>query len=69
MFGHLHELLRARAAAYPDAVAFGGLAESPQAFAARLQAVCYALTRQAEAALRPGAAGRPKKTGPAGLEG
>ena len=40
----------------PLAIAFGaplelGENESPQAFAARLQTVCYALTRQAEAAL------------------
>jgi hypothetical protein len=44
----------------PLAIAFGppqapGADEAPEAFAHRLQGVCYALTRQAEAAL----AGRP----------
>jgi 1-acyl-sn-glycerol-3-phosphate acyltransferase len=46
----------------PLAIAFGPPLtrepnESPQAFTARLQEVCYALTRQAEGALQPQGAG------------
>jgi 1-acyl-sn-glycerol-3-phosphate acyltransferase len=51
----------------PLAIAFGapltvGPAEEPAAFAARLQSVCYALTREAEASLRL-ASGGPLRDG------
>lgn len=54
----------------PLAIAFGpplriGSDESPQAFAARLQAISYALTRQAEEALEPRDPGRLPGAAPA----